>query len=261
MLRLPQAPRVFANNRVKPRKKQRSHAIFLRVSVRGTHSALPLHRRETDLLGFPRTRTVRTDGYSPSSQGRNLMRSVGPLAILCGLLPACAVMQAPVNANEAAKLANAHPEDLPRNPTVVVVERVEVPTSRAHRETASASDTLVEPRKKSAAPETAVSVGTREMPGTARSNAAPIFVRSAIPLSRYNLEQSHTAEALEAKQRILDALAETSAIPNDGAAITVITRGDKAILFGRLANENERKLVEDIAGENARRVESHIVIQ
>lgn len=188
------------------------------------------------------------------------MRSLGLLAIICGLLPACAVLRAPVNASEAQKLADAHPEDLPRNPTVVVVERIEVPTTRARSETASAGNTLVEPRRKSAATEPASPHRRREMPGTARANAAPIFVRSPIPLSQYKLEQSTTAEALEAKQRILVALAESAAVPNDGAAVTVITRGDKAILFGTLANDSERKLVEDIAAENARRVESHITV-
>jgi hypothetical protein len=39
----------------------------------------------------------------------------------------------------------------------------------------------------------------------------------------------------------------------------VITRGDKAILFGTLPSE-QRAVVEEIARGNARRVESHIML-
>ncbi len=158
------------------------------------------------------------------------MRSLGLLVVICGLLTACAVHRAPLYAIKAHKLANEHPEDGPHSPTIVVVERVEVPTGRARKE-------------------------------ASRTNAAPIFVRSSTPLSQYKLEQSTDKEALETKQRILDAMAESAAVPNDGAAVTVITRGDKAILFGRLASDSERKLIENIAAENAKRVESHIRVR
>jgi hypothetical protein len=164
------------------------------------------------------------------------MRSLGLVAIICGLLPACAVLKSPVNASEEARLANTHPEDLPLN-------------------SAATGDSIVEPsQRRSAATEPPAAGGRREMPGTARANAAPIFARSSVPLSKYKIEQSTDLSALEAKQRILDAMAETPNLPHDGAAITVITRGDKAILFGSMDSAEERKLVEDIAGENAMRV-------
>jgi hypothetical protein len=190
------------------------------------------------------------------------MRSLGLVAIICGLLPACAVLKSPVNASEEARLANTHPEDLPLNSVVVVEEeRIEMPASTVSRETAATGDSIVEPsQRRSAATEPPAAGGRREMPGTARANAAPIFARSSVPLSKYKIEQSTDLSALEAKQRILDAMAETPNLPHDGAAITVITRGDKAILFGSMDSAEERKLVEDIAGENAKRVESHITI-
>ncbi|MFT3928428.1 MAG: BON domain-containing protein [Myxococcales bacterium] len=197
------------------------------------------------------------------------MRSLGLLAITCGglLLSACAHTKAKKaeSAEQARKAALAH-EDLPLNPPQAAYviddeEFMELPAPQIRRETASASGELIEPsHRKSAASQPTARRGKREMPGTGRTNAAPIFARSTIPLSKYNLEQGSTQEALEAKERILTAMASTAELPNGGAAITVVTQGDKAILFGNMPSAVDRKLVEDIAQENARRVESHIRI-
>ena len=181
------------------------------------------------------------------------------------VLPACGANHRPANTSQEAKLASAPPEDLPLNPPeaayLIEEDAVQIPPRKRRRETASSADTIVEPStRRSAAREPAWTDSRREMPGTARINEAPIFARSAIPLSKYNIEQGTSQEALEAKQRILDALAGAAELPNDGAAVTVITKGDKAILFGLMKDAREQKLVEDIARENARRVESHLTV-
>jgi hypothetical protein len=218
------------------------------------------------------------------------MRSWKLLAI-CGLIPACTM----IRESPSGQAKTAANEDIPLNPRVVEVdevvevveadegdevvevdelevveERVEIPERKTRKETASIGDGVYVTSKRSAASETPgkgrVTASTapprgmqRALPGTARADAAPVFVRSSVPLGAYRIQQGTDARSLEAKQSILEGLS-ASALPAGGAGITVITRGERAILFGKLASEHERTWVEELARANVRSVESHLEV-
>jgi len=141
------------------------------------------------------------------------------------------------------------------------MERPAVPPHRQPGLSATSGDVVYEP-------EPSVASSAHELPG---SGTAPgttkalrpgqgTLSRSPSKLTEYQLQQGTNTTDLKVTDAIHQALANDGRLPAHGAAVTVITHGGNAVLFGTVPTEAQRDIVEEIARYHADSIESHIVV-
>lgn len=141
------------------------------------------------------------------------------------------------------------------------MDRPAMPPHRQQGQSATAGDTMYEPAPRAAPPSTNIP-GSGTAPGTTKATAPSqgTMTRSTAKLTDYQLHQGTNATDLRVTDAIHQALANDNRLPAHGAAVTVITHGGNAVLFGTVPNETQRDIIEDLARYHADSIESHIVV-
>jgi hypothetical protein len=149
---------------------------------------------------------------------------------------------------------------LPKTASAEDMDRPAMPPHRQQGQSASAGDVMYQPAQ--AAPPSSNLPGSGTAPGTTKALAPGqgTMTRSTARLTDYQLHQGTNANDLKVTQAIHRAMENDERLPADGAAVTIITHGGNAVLFGTVPDEAQREVIEQLARHHAASVESHIVV-